>query len=412
VSTESREFDVILWGATGFVGRLTAEDLAARYTGSDVKWAIGGRNREKLEALRNDLVAFGGTSMAELPIVVADAREPDALMEIVKRTKVVCTTVGPYAKYGSAMVEACATTGTHYCDLTGEAQWIHKMIDRYHDVAKRSGARIVHCCGYDSIPSDVGTYVMQKAAMEKFGKPASRARMIVVAAKGGFSGGTIASVLNVMEESSDPEVRRVMGNAWSLMPEGERKGPRVNDTQGVRNDKDAGMWTAPFLMAPINAKIVRRTNALLDYKYGREFSYEERMKTGRGIKGALMATGITLGLGGFVGAVAIGPVRRLLAKTVLPKPGEGPSREAIANGYFISDVIGWVDGQTVRSRVKGQRDPGYGATATMLVESALCLASDALSSEGGILTPMSAMGDALIERLTAAGLQIGIVENA
>lgn len=410
MSTESREFDVILWGATGFVGRLAAEDLATRYGGSDIKWAIGGRNRQKLEALRNDLEAFGGASMAELPIVVADSREPDALLEIVKRTKVMCTTVGPYARYGSAMVEACATTGTHYCDLTGEAQWIRKMIDRYHDVAKRSGARIVNCCGYDSIPSDVGTYVMQKAAMEKFGKPASRARMVVVAAKGGFSGGTIASVLNVMEESADPEVRRVMGNAWSLMPEGERKGPRVNDTEPMRNDKDADMWTAPFLMAPINAKIVRRTNALLAYKYGRDFMYEERMKAGRGIKGAVMATGITLGLGGFVGAVSIGPVRRLLAKTVLPKPGEGPSREAIESGYFISDVIGWVDGQTVRSRVKGQRDPGYGATATMLVESAICLARGELTSEGGILTPMSAMGDTLIDRLQAAGLEIGVVD--
>ncbi len=410
MSTESREFDVILWGATGFVGRLAAEDLATRYGGSDIKWAIGGRNRQKLEALRNDLEAFGGASMAELPIVVADSREPDALLEIVKRTKVMCTTVGPYARYGSAMVEACATTGTHYCDLTGEAQWIRKMIDRYHDVAKRSGARIVNCCGYDSIPSDVGTYVMQKAAMEKFGKPASRARMVVVAAKGGFSGGTIASVLNVMEESADPEVRRVMGNAWSLMPEGERKGPRVNDTEPMRNDKDADMWTAPFLMAPINAKIVRRTNALLAYKYGRDFMYEERMKAGRGIKGAVMATGITLGLGGFVGAVSIGPVRRLLAKTVLPKPGEGPSREAIESGYFISDVIGWVDGQTVRSRVKGQRDPGYGATATMLVESAICLARGELTSEGGILTPMSAMGDTLIDRLQAAGLEIGLVD--
>ncbi len=410
MSTESREFDVILWGATGFVGRLAAEDLATRYGSGDIKWAIGGRNRQKLEALRNDLEAFGGASMAELPIVVADSREPDALLEIVKRTKVMCTTVGPYARYGSAMVEACATTGTHYCDLTGEAQWIRKMIDRYHDVAKRSGARIVNCCGYDSIPSDVGTYVMQKAAMEKFGKPASRARMVVVAAKGGFSGGTIASVLNVMEESADPEVRRVMGNAWSLMPEGERKGPRVNDTEPMRNDKDADMWTAPFLMAPINAKIVRRTNALLAYKYGRDFMYEERMKAGRGIKGAVMATGITLGLGGFVGAVSIGPVRRLLAKTVLPKPGEGPSREAIESGYFISDVIGWVDGQTVRSRVKGQRDPGYGATATMLVESAICLARGELTSEGGILTPMSAMGDTLIDRLQAAGLEIGVVD--
>lgn len=410
MSTEQREFDVILWGATGFVGQLAAEDLAARYSDGSVRWAIGGRSRQKLEALRADLVTRSGPALADLPIIVADAHEPTALLELVKRTKVLCTTVGPYAKYGSPMVEACATTGTHYCDLTGEAQWIRRMIDRYHDVAVRTGARIVHCCGYDSIPSDIGTWMLQKAAHERFGQYVPAAKLIVVGAKGGFSGGTIASMMNLLNEARDPEVRKVVGNPYALQPEGQRKGPRINDMAPMRRDADVGIWTAPFLMAPINTRIVRRTNALLNYPWGAEFRYEERMKAGKGVGGAIAATGITLGMATFVGVAAIPPFRRLLEMTVLPKPGEGPTRKAIEEGYFVSDVHGWVDGHHLRARMKGQRDPGYGATATMLVESALCLAKDDLTSAGGILTPAFAMGDALVRRLQAAGLELSVEE--
>jgi len=401
-----RELDVILWGATGFTGRLVAEYLVERSGAGQLAWALAGRNLAKLEALRDDLARLD-PSAAELPIVTGDSADRASLDALAARARVVCTTVGPYATYGSELVAACISQGAHYCDLTGETQWIRRMIDAHHDEAVEAGTRIVNCCGFDSIPSDLGTQLLQARAVEHDGEPCDAITLHVITAKGGASGGSIASVMNVLREAKDPEVRRILGHAYALNPEGEREGPDRGDQMGVRRDKATGAWTGPFIMAAINARIVRRSNALLGYPYGRDFRYAEVTRAGRGIGGMLRATGLAAGLGGMVGLAAFGPMRALLQKTVLPAPGQGPSREQIEGGHFEVELVGTRDGRRVGTvTVRGNRDPGYGATACMLAESALCLSLDeaSLDSPGGVLTPAVAMGGRLRDRLNREGV--------
>jgi len=405
-----RGFDIVVWGATGFTGALVAEYLLAQYgVGGTLKWAIAGRNAEKLDDLRREL----GPEAAALPTIVADSFDEEKLAAMAASTKVVITTVGPYAKYGSALVAACVAAGTHYCDLAGEVQWIRKMIDQHHDAAIVSGARIVNCCGFDSVPMDIGAWFLQQEAERRFGARCESVTMLLKASRGGPSGGTIASMLNIIKEArADRSVARILVDPYGLNPPGEREGPDGRDQQGVRYDDVANTWTAPFVMAGTNTRVVRRSNALLGYPYGRDFNYREAVMMGKGASGWLKAGTMTATLGGFVAAAGIGVTRGLLEKFVLPEPGEGPNREQRENGFFDLRQFGELpDGTVIRSRITGDRDPGYGSTSKMLAECGVCLAQDDLPSGGGVLTPAAAMDGALLERLRQnAGLAFEILE--
>jgi short subunit dehydrogenase-like uncharacterized protein len=409
--SKSREFDIVLYGATGFAGRLVAEYLADHPSQGEFKWAIAGRNRAKLEGIRDELTRIN-SDIAELPILIGDSLDRASLDAIAKKTRVVCTTGGPYAKYGSELVAACIANQTDYCDLTGEVQWVRRMIDAHHDQAREAGARIVHCCGFDSIPSDLGTLMVQDFARREFDAPCEQVKFFVAAMKGDFSGGTLASLSNVLQEATkDREVLKIVGHPYSLNPPDERTGPDDSSQQAPRYDDDIGAWTGPFMMAAVNEKIVRRSNALMDYPYGRQFRYGESISFGSGVKGALGAGSIAAGMGAFTGAMAFGPTRALLERFALPSPGEGPSRDKIENGYFKIKLLGRGEADdgtdfSINGRVHADKDPGYGATAIMLAESALCLALDDVNTglDGGLLTPASAMGMTLVDRLRGAGL--------
>ena len=403
-----REFDLIVWGASGFTGRLVAEYLRDNYpVGGDLRWAVAGRNPDKLGQILKGL-----EFKTELPdVLIADSNDPESLDRLARKTRVILTTVGPYAKYGSELLRACAENGTHYCDLAGEAQWIQQMIDRYQLSAEESGARIVNCCGFDSIPSDIGVQFLQNHAVAESGKPCQQVSLVVRAMKGGASGGTFASMMTALEQArSDPQIRRALGNPYSLNPAGERSGPDGSDQSGVEFNELANVWTAPFVMAAINTRVVRRTNALLDYPYGKDFSYRESMATGSGPAGWTRAAVTTAGLGGFVLAASFDFSRKHLVSRLIPKPGEGPTREQRENGYFNMQLFGKTDaGDVFRVRVKGDRDPGYGSTSKMMSECAVCLAKDDLEVGGGLWTPASAMGSHLQKRLSErAGLSFEV----
>jgi short subunit dehydrogenase-like uncharacterized protein len=417
VTSPERELDVVVWGATGFTGSLVAAYLAQRYgVGGDLRWALGGRSRDKLEALRDALGGDTGADVSGLPLVVGDADDEASLAALARRTRVVCTTVGPYARCGSKLVAACARAGTHACDLTGEVQWMRRMIDAHEREAAASGARIVHTCGFDSIPSDLGVFFLQREMRARHGAPSPHVKYRVRKFQGGFSGGTAASMLNLLEESArDPEVRRLVADPYALNPEGRRTGPDGPDQAAPAWDTDFAAWTAPFVMAAVNTRVVRRTNALTGYAYGRDFRYDEAMLMGPGPAGWARAAALSAGLGGVLLAGSIGPLRRALGR-MLPAPGEGPSAAEREAGFFDVLLFGEQPdgrGEGLRARVTGDRDPGYGSTARMLGESAVCLARDELAVGGGFWTPASAMGEPLLERLQAsAGLAFSLEPHA
>ncbi len=402
-----REFDVVLWGATGFTGRLVAEHLRERHgVGGRLRWALGGRSRAKLESVRDAL-----PEASALPLIVGDAGDEEFVRSLAARTRVVCTTVGPYARYGSPLVAACARGGTHYCDLTGELPWMRRMIDAHQKEAEGSGARVVHACGFDCIPSDLGVFFLQREMRARHGGPCARIKLRVAGFRGGVSGGTAASMVElVTEAAADPAVRRLLADPYGLNPEGERHGPDGPDQAGPAHDPDFG-WTAPFVMAAVDTRVVRRTNALLGYPYGEDFRYDEATLTGDGPAGWIKAVGLSAGIGAALGAAAVGPLRRGLAR-LLPDPGEGPSAEQRESGYFDLRLHGahpMEPGLALRARVTGDRDPGYGATARMLGEAAVCLARDELAVGGGFWTPAAAMGEPLLRRLEAhAGLTFAL----
>jgi len=404
-----RRYDLVVWGASGFTGRLVTEYLVGRYgTGGELRWAIAGRDQAKLETVCSEL----GLGNNDLPIIISDSFDSEAIHRLASDTKVVLSTVGPYAKYGSALVEACVAHGTHYCDLAGEVQFMRKMIDRFQSDAEKSGARIVHSCGFDSIPSDIGVWFLQREAQQLHGGPCTEIKLLVKATKGGASGGTFASMMNALEESRhDRDIARILVDPYSLNPAGERSGPDSRDQAGIEFHDETGAWTAPFVMASVNTRIVRRTNALLHYPYGRDFRYSEATMTGSGPAGWLKSAGMTAGLGGFMLASSFDLSRAFLVRRVLPKPGEGPGKAQREAGFFNLLLVGKLaNGSSIRARVTGDRDPGYGSTCKMLSESAVCLARDDLPSRGGFWTPASAMGDALLRRLVDnAGLGFDLV---
>ena len=406
----NKEFDIVVYGATGFTGTLVADYLLERYgCDRDLRWAIAGRSRNKLEALREQL----GDSAASLEVLVADSADEAALADLVRRTRVVITTVGPYALYGSALVAACVEAGTHYCDLAGEVQWIRRMIDRHHERAGQTGARIVHCCGFDSIPMDMGVLFLQDECRRRFDASCESIALFVKATRGSASGGTLASMINIIREARrDREVARILANPYALNPAGEREGPDGRDQQKVAFDEEAGCWTAPFVMAGVNTRVVRRSHALAGYPYGQEFRYREAVMTGKGPAGWVKGSMMTLALGALVLGISFLPTRRLLQKFFLPSPGEGPGPDARKAGFFNLMQVGTLpDGSTIRTRITGDRDPGYGSTSKMLAESAVCLAKDELDSPGGVLTPSAAMGSALLKRLRDnAGLTFDVID--
>ncbi len=400
-----RPIDILLWGASGFTGKLVAEYLTRVASGTDLRWILGGRSRKKLERVRKELSAIDADT-ANPDIRVADAQDWQSLEALVDGVKVVCTTVGPYALYGDALIDICARKGVHYCDLTGETPWMRHTIAVYNDVARDSGARLVHTCGFDSIPSDIGVHVLQQHALQTLGMPCEEIAYLVTKMRGGFSGGTVASILTRADNST--ETRRVISDPYSLNPPGVQPGPDASDQRGVGYESALGTYTAPFMMAGINTRVVRRTNALLGYPYGRDFSYRESIATGSGPVGFMAALAITGAMAGFFGALAVKPLRRLLANKVLPKPGEGPSREKREAGGFTIKLVGFINGMPrVQCTVVGTEDPGAGETSKMFGESALCLALDGDKLPwpgGGVLTPAACMGSVLVERLRAAGM--------
>jgi short subunit dehydrogenase-like uncharacterized protein len=402
-----RPFDLVVFGATSFVGQILCRHLVARHgTDTGLRWAIAGRNEAKLDRVATD-------TGAEVDRIVADAADAAAMQSLVDSTRVVVSTVGPYALYGSELVAAAAAAGTDYCDLSGEPQWMRRMIDAHHDTAVATGARIVHSCGFDSIPSDLGVWFTQQQAEARFGAPCATISMRVKAMKGTASGGTIASMLNAVEEAvGDKDLRKVMGNPYALVPPGTPKGPRQPDTRLPRHDRVSGAWVAPFVMASVNTKVVHRSHALLGRPWGDGFLYDEAMMTGGGPVGAAKASAVVGGLGGFMALAALKPARSLLAR-FLPEPGEGPSPEAQLAGFYDLRLFGaTAAGDTIVTKVTGDRDPGYGSTGKMLGEVAVAfLELDPTEVPGGFLTPATAFGDDLVTRLEAhAGLSFGVVE--
>ena len=376
----AREFTIIVYGATGFTGRLVAEYLAANYPA--LKWAMAGRSQAKLEEVRREIGA-----PADLPLVVADASDPASLAAMASRADVIITTVGPYQLYGSDLVAACATAGTAYVDLCGEPAWMREMIDAHQERARASGARIVFSCGFDSIPFDLGVQQLQKLCADRFGTPAPRIKGRVRAMKGGFSGGTAASLKATLTAAAkNPSLIKLLASPFALTPGFE--GPDQPNGLLPHYDSAVHAWVAPFIMAPINTKNVHRTNFLAGEPYGRDFRYDEMM--------------IAPGLGelGKTAAEAIAKANPLGGEGG-PKPGEGPSKEERESGFYdILFVAEYPDGRTARLSVKGDRDPGYGSTSKMIAESALCLAED-VRGEGGIWTAGAIMADALVKRLEA-----------
>lgn len=400
-------FDVIVFGATGFTGRLVAEYLHARYgVGRTVSWAIAGRNRGKLAQVR-DLIG----APSSLPLLQADASDPASMAALARQGRVVISTVGPYQLHGEPLVSACVESGTDYVDLCGEPAWMARMIARYDAPANASGARIVFSCGFDSIPFDLGVLFLQDAAQRRFGAPLTRVRGRVRVLKGTFSGGTMASALATIEAvRRDPAVARLMDDPFALTP--GFRGPPQPDGDSANYDDAAQSWTGPFVMAQINTKNVHRTNALLGHPWGREFVYDERSLAGDGPSGERRAKGMASNARLQTMLLRWGLTRELLRRFALPKPGQGPTADERERGRYEVLFIGdTAQGQRLRATVKGDRDPGYGSTCKLVTESALTLADeiDRSQTAGGVWTPGAAMGMALVRRLQErAGLGFAI----
>jgi short subunit dehydrogenase-like uncharacterized protein len=411
--TAPRPYDLVVFGATSFVGQILSRYLYEEFgLRGRLRWAIAGRSQAKLEELRTSL----GRGAAKLPIIVADAADDAALRELCSRTGAVASTVGPYALYGEPLIRACVEAGTDYCDLTGEPQWIRRMLHKYETAARKSGARIVHCCGFDSIPSDLGVHFLQREARARFGQPCDRVKMRVKAMSGGFSGGTAASALNAFKEAAaDPKLRKELANPYSLCPKGHGSRTRQPNVKFAEYDADFGAWVAPFIMAAPNVRVVHRTNALTGDAYGTDFRYDEGVMAGRGLRGRSVATAIAAGLGGFAVAASIAPLRVALERFVLPGPGTGPSPEARKKGFYDLRFLGQTaDGRSIRVKVTGQGDPGYGSTSKILGQAAAMLALDLPKSrvQGGFWTPATIFGDALIDRLEKhADLRFEVLED-
>ena len=386
-----RDFDLIVFSASGYTGKLVAEYIQNEYGGDQsLKWALAGRNKDKLAGIKEDL-----NLESDLTILKVDSNDQESLDAMTSAAKCILTTVGPYQLYGSNLVESCAKNGTDYVDLTGEPGWMYEMINEHKETAKKSGARIVFSCGFDSIPFDLGVYFVQQAVRDKFGKPAQHVRGRVKAMNGEFSGGTIASLGATMATLKEkPELIKVLANPFSLTEGFE--GPTQLDDSKVLLDEKLNMWVAPFVMAPINTKNIHRSNALLGHEYGEDFCYDEMMIAGEGEEGKQIADAMT----------SANP----MGGENVPQPGEGPSQESREQGNYDVQFFADIDEGCIEARVTGDMDPGYGSTSKMITESAMCLIYDCNDLSGGIYTPAPAMGNKLIKRLIEkAGLTFEII---
>ncbi|KAK9829744.1 hypothetical protein WJX72_007630 [[Myrmecia] bisecta] len=405
-----RPYEIVVWGATGFVGKLVCEHVAQNYQGQ-VRWAMAGRNKEKLEAVKQDLIKMN-PDCKDVPILIGDIKDQASVDKIAGSTEVVLATAGPYALMGTPIVDASVRMGSHYCDITGESHWIHKMVKRYHEEAAGKGVKIVHACGYDSIPSDLGTTLVVDYIQKQLGKKPASVDTLVGPIYGNVSGGTVATIFEVL--SGPKEDQRISQDPYCLNPPGSHRGS-AKDQFGVRYCKPAGKWTSPFLMATANTRIVRRSAGLLPAVYGDKFEYNEAVENGSVFGAAAYATGFLM-----AGALLfIKPLHPLLRK-VLPAQGQGPSREVQQKGFWKHTVVGVTEKeadsapQVVFADVAGKRDPGYWETSRMLLEAGLCLARQEAQLrnsgmlQGGVLTPGTAMGMTLVERLRNAGMTFSV----
>jgi len=385
-----RELDIVVYGATGFTGRLVAEYLNNTYgVNQDVNWAMAGRSLDKLVSVRDEM----GIDLA-VPLIVADGSDVQSINTMVDRASVVLTTVGPYQLYGNELVAACAERGTDYVDLCGEPAWMHKMIADHSAAAEKSGARIIFSCGFDSIPFDLGVLFLQNYAKETLGSTVSRVKGRVRSMKGTFSGGTLASFRATMAAAGkDRNLIGVLRNPFSLTPGFEGADQPLGNKPEF--DTSINSWVAPFVMASINTKNIHRSNMLMGHMYGEDFVYDEMLVTGPGDRGEAVAKAVAED-----NSMANDP----------RKPGEGPSKEERETGFYDVLMVGeHSDGRSVRISVKGDKDPGYGSTSKMIAESAVCLVKNPEIASGGIWTPAPAMGEKLIERLEAhAGLTFAV----
>ncbi|CCD92928.1 conserved hypothetical protein [Bradyrhizobium sp. ORS 375] len=378
----SSKFDLVVYGATGFTGKLVAEYLATRYRGdASLRWAMAGRSLDKLAAVRDEIGAPSDT-----PLIAADASNPETLKAMVAQTKLVLTTVGPYQYYGNELVALCAETGTDYVDLCGEPVWMRQMIDKHQAAAERSGARIVFSCGFDSVPFELGVYFVQQQAKRVLGAPAARVKGRVRGMSGTLSGGTAASAKATFDAvAQDLSLVSVLKDFFALTP--GFKGPKQPTGNKPLYEEDLQSWAAPFMMALINTRNVHRSNMLMGFPYGQDFVYDEMVLTGPGEKGEANAKKVMAANSEKTGPNA-------------PKPGEGPSKEERENGYYnLMFVAIAPDGRQVRATVKGDRDPGYGSTSKMISECAIGLLRDGAGVKGGFWTPGAALQDSLIKRL-------------
>jgi short subunit dehydrogenase-like uncharacterized protein len=390
--TADQPFDIVVFGASGYTGRLVAEYLAAEYGDTDLTWAMAGRSLDKLASVRTEMGISDAVALLEV-----DVDNPASVSEMVDACRVVITTVGPYQLYGDELVKQCAERGTDYVDLTGEPSWMHETIARFSEAAKLSGARIVHSCGFDSIPFDLGVYLLQQHAIEKTGEPIATVKGRVRAMNGTFSGGTIASMRATMASAkANPAIIQVLTNPFALT-EGFT-GPEQPAGMAPQYDEELQSWSAPFIMAPINTKNIHRSNFLMAHRYGEDFRYDEMLLTGDGDQGKAAAEFVAKD--------------DSVAKSDL-QPGEGPSKEERENGNYDAIFAGQAcTGDLMISSVQGDRDPGYGSTSKMLAEAAMCLLHNPELASGGLWTPAAAMGDALIKRLQAhAGLTFQIEQG-
>lgn len=412
-----RDLDLVVFGASGFVGRLVAGQVAEYLDGrlaepgpnTGVRVGLAGRSRERLTAVRAEL----GPAAADWTLVVADVDDPESVREMAGRTRVLASTVGPYHRYGRAVVGACAEAGTHYLDLAGEVLFVRDCIDRFDAVARATGARLVNSCGFDSVPSDLGVLITAAAARADGAGALTDTALVVRSVKGGFSGGTVDSLRTQIDAvRADRSLRRIVADPYSLSPDraAEPDPGDGRDGIGIRHDTELGTWTAPFVMGAYNTRIVRRSNALQNWVYGRRFRYREVMATGTGIRGPLVAAGLTVALGGAVAGLSQPIARRALDRW-LPTPGTGPSESARRRGHFRMHVDAHTEsGARYVATVAGRGDPGYAATAVMFGQAALALVldEDRLPPTAGVLTPATALGSVLVDRLRASGLELSV----
>ena len=399
-----KNFDVIIWGATSFTGKLVCEYIFSNYKSNEIKWAVAGRDLKKLEDVRSEIAD------TSVPILLADSFDENTLSDLVKQTKVMCSTVGPFSLYGTLLVDLCVRFKTNYCDITGEAHWIRTLIDKFHGEAKSKKIKIVNSCGFDSIPSDMGVYFIQNKIKKVYKNYAKSIKMRVAGIRGGISGGTYSSINNLLSEAyNDKTIFKVLNNPYGLNPNDKMEGLDKKDLRKIIFDKESNSWIYPFIMAGINTKIVRRSNALSNFQYGKDFRYEEAMMAGKGISGFWKSILAVFPLA----MIGLSPNSFLkkIVNSYMPKPGEGPGIEKRKNGFYnLRFYITIDEKKKAFAKVIGDSDPGYGSTSKMLAESALCLAFDNLPENYGVVTPSFSMGDKLLNRLNEnAGLKFELI---